>query len=91
MVGHLSVIIQVSKIMQHGKDGAIGKLRHIRLSRIAPGRFGSESVLFDLCPHDLALVAALTDQADPTTVNSHGLPFRGSMTYATTHLDFADG
>ena len=95
MVGHLIRHHSgFQRLCSMVKDGAIGKLRHIRLSRIAPGRIrDSESVLFDLCPHDLALVAALTDQAEPTTVNSHGFCHitEGIHDSVTTHLDFADG
>lgn len=76
------------------KTGAIGGIRHLRLSRIAPGRIrDSESVLFDLCPHDLALVAALTDQAEPTQVHCHGFSHITPDVHdsITAQLDFKNG
>ena len=76
------------------KTGAIGGFRHLRLSRIAPGRIrDSESVLFDLCPHDLALVAALTDQAIPTKVQCHGFSHITPDIHdsITAQLDFKNG
>ena len=95
MVGHL---IRHHKGFQElctqVRSGAIGGLRHLRLSRIAPGRIrDSESVLFDLCPHDLALVAALTDQAYPTRVQCHGFSHITPDIHdsITAQLDFANG
>ncbi|HCD50260.1 MAG TPA: gfo/Idh/MocA family oxidoreductase [Alphaproteobacteria bacterium] len=70
MVGHL---IRHHPVFRHlltmVEDGAIGTLRHIAARRIAPGRIRDvESVLYDLCPHDLALIAALTGMAEPDQV-----------------------
>jgi UDP-2-acetamido-3-amino-2,3-dideoxy-glucuronate N-acetyltransferase len=74
MVGHL---IRHHVAFQHllalVENGTIGTLKHISASRIASGRIrDTESVLFDLCPHDLALVAALTNQEKPNRVQCHG-------------------
>ena len=73
MVGHL---VRHHPVFRHllamVRDGAIGTLRHIRAVRVAPGRIrDGESALHDLCPHDLALVAALTGHAEPAGVSCH--------------------
>lgn len=95
MVGHLiRHHAGFQALQQEVRAGAIGSLRHIRLSRIAPGRIrDTETVLFDLCPHDLALVAALTDQAVPRRVQCHGFSHitPGIHDSITAQLDFDTG
>ena len=95
MVGHLIRHHEAFKTLcRMVQAGAIGALRHLRLSRIAPGRIrASESVLFDLCPHDLALVAALTDQEIPTQVHCHGFIHvtPGVLDGIAAQLDFGSG
>ena len=95
MVGHLiRHHAGFQALCQLVQSGAVGRLRHLRLSRIAPGRIrDSESVLFDLCPHDLALVAALTERAEPSRVQCHGFSHitPGIHDSVTAQLDFADG
>lgn len=95
MVGHL---IRHHPVFQHlldmVKNGSIGALRHIRASRLAPGRVrDAESVLFDLCPHDLALVAALTDRDMPSKVECHGFSHitAGIEDSVTAQLEFESG
>lgn len=95
MVGHLirhhPVFAHMLKMVEAGE---IGRLRHIRASRLAPGRLrDTESVLFDLCPHDLALVAALTKQAEPVRVQCQGLSHitPGIEDSVTAQLDFDGG
>lgn len=95
MVGHLirhhPCFQQLLAMVEGGK---IGQLRHIRASRIAPGRVrDKESVLYDLCPHDLALIAALTGHAEPATVDCHGISHitDGVDDAVTAQLEFADG
>ena len=73
MVGHL---VRHHPVFRHllamVQDGAIGDLKHIRAVRVAPGRIrDEESALHDLCPHDLALIAALTGHAEPAGVSCH--------------------
>ena len=97
MVGHL---IRHHPVFRHllstVQDGAVGEIRHIRAVRVAPGRIrDEESALHDLCPHDLALIAALTGHAEPASVSCHaashvtegvddivqaGLAFEGGVT-----------
>jgi UDP-2-acetamido-3-amino-2,3-dideoxy-glucuronate N-acetyltransferase len=95
MVGHL---IRHHAAFQHlltlVEGGSIGILKHIRASRIAPGRIrDTESVLFDLCSHDLALVAALTKQEKPHDVRCHGfsLVTDGVEDSVTAQLNFQSG
>ena len=61
MVGHLiryhAAFIELQKQLA---NGAIGNLLHVQANRLAMGRIRTtESVLFDLCPHDLSLILAL--------------------------------
>ena len=75
------------------RGGAIGSLRHIQANRLAMGRIrNTESVLFDLCPHDLSLILALADSM-PTTINcagaSHMTP--GVVDFLSSFLGFANG
>lgn len=95
MVGHLiRHHAAFQRLLKEVKAGAIGRLRHIRASRIAPGRIRrTESVLFDLCPHDLALIAALTGQEDPEQVLCHGFSHitPGVHDSVTAQLNFPSG
>jgi len=95
MVGHLIRHHEAFKTLcRMVQEGAIGNLRHLRLSRIAPGRIrDSESVLFDLCPHDLALVAALTNEETPARVQCHGFSHitPGVLDGIAAQLDFDSG
>lgn len=95
MVGHL---IRHHPVFQHllalVEAGAIGALRHIRASRIAAGRIrDTESVLFDLCPHDLALIGALTGRAEPQSVDCHAISHvtPGVDDIVTGQLIYANG
>ena len=73
MIGHL---IQYHpafiELLARVKGGAIGKLQHIQANRLAMGRIRkTDSALFDLCPHDISLILALTGSL-PTRVACHG-------------------
>ncbi len=95
MVGHLiRHHAAFQELLRRVEDGDIGKILHIRASRIAPGRIrDSESALFDLCPHDLALVAALTQQEMPSRVQCHGFSHisQGVEDSVTAQLNFPSG
>ena len=53
-------------------DGAIGALRHMVANRLAMGRVRStESVLHDLCPHDISMVLALAGE-EPRRITCGG-------------------
>ena len=93
MIGHLiryhpAFIALLAQV----KGGAIGKLRHIQANRLAMGRIRStESALFDLCPHDLSLILALTGSL-PTCVTCHGAAHitPGIIDVLSTGLGFAN-
>ena len=74
MVGHLIRYHPAFQTLQQQiTAGAVGKVRHIQANRLAMGRIrNTESVLFDLCPHDLSLILALTNSL-PTKVLCHGV------------------
>lgn len=94
MVGHLiryhAAFIELQAQIA---GGAIGKLRHIQANRLAMGRIRkTESVLFDLCPHDLSLILALT-KAEPVAVSCAGASHVTNDVVDTlaTSLGFAGG
>ena len=94
MVGHLiryhAAFIALQK---HVSAGAIGRIRHVQANRLAMGRIRTtESVLFDLCPHDLSLILALVGSR-PTKVHvagaSHMTP--GIVDFLSCSLGFDSG
>lgn len=94
MIGHLiryHPVFQQLNTLAH--QGIIGEIRHIQANRLAMGRIRStESVIFDLCPHDLAIILALTEGALPEQVScqfiSHITPDIADM--ALTSMRFSD-
>ena len=94
MVGHLiryhSAFITLQEQI---KSGAIGKVKHIQANRLAMGRIrNTESVLFDLCPHDLSLILALACTL-PQSVICHGVSHitKGVVDILSTGLGFIGG
>ena len=94
MVGHLiryhSAFIELQKQLA---AGTIGSLCHVQANRLAMGRIRTtESVLFDLCPHDLSLILALVGDL-PTKIHcvgaSHMTP--GVVDFLTSFLGFNNG
>ena len=94
MVGHLiryhAAFIELQKQLA---AGAIGSLCHVQANRLAMGRIRTtESVLFDLCPHDLSLILALVGDL-PTKIHcigaSHMTP--GVVDFLTSFLGFDGG
>ena len=94
MVGHLiRYHAAFIELQEQVRAGAIGKLRHIQANRLAMGRIrNTESVLFDLCPHDLSLILALTG-LEPTTISCAGASHvtRGVVDTLATVLGFTEG
>jgi len=94
MIGHLIRYHPAFiELLAQVKGGAVGKLRHIQANRLAMGRIrNTESALFDLCPHDLSLILALTGSL-PTSVNCHGAAHitPGIIDVLSTGLGFAEG
>ena len=76
------------------KAGKIGTLRYIHANRLAPGRVRTvESVLYDLCPHDLAMIYQLVNGAEAQHITCQGISHitRGIDDIITANLRFADG
>lgn len=94
MVGHLIRYHPAFQtLLQQITSGAVGKVKHIQANRLAMGRIrNSESVLFDLCPHDLSLILALTDGL-PERVICHGVSHisENVVDILSTALGFANG
>ena len=94
MVGHLiryhAAFVELQKQLA---AGAIGSLRHVQANRLAMGRVrNTESVLFDLCPHDLSLIITLIGSV-PTKVHcsgaSHMTP--NIVDFLTSFMGFENG
>ena len=94
MIGHLIRYHPAfTELLSQVKSGAVGKLRHIQANRLAMGRIrNTESALFDLCPHDLSLILALTGSL-PTHVTCYGAAHitPGIVDVVSTGLGFASG
>lgn len=71
-------------------DGAVGKVRHIQSHRLAFGKFHDRfDALWDLGPHDLSLVLAVTGQG-PTDVKGVTNAYAGNACDAAhIHMRFA--
>lgn len=94
MVGHLIRYHSAFQtLLTQIESGAIGRPKHIQANRLAMGRIrNTESALFDLCPHDLSLILALS-QALPTQVICHGVSHisPNNVDILTTALSFEGG
>ena len=76
------------------KAGKIGKLRYIHANRLAPGRVRAvESVLYDLCPHDLAMIYRLVNGAEAQHITCQGISHitTGIDDIITANLQFDEG
>ena len=94
MVGHLiryhAAFIELQKQLA---AGAIGSLCHVQANRLAMGRIRTtESVLFDLCPHDLSLILALVGDL-PAKIHCIGASHMtiGVVDFLTSFLGFNGG
>ena len=94
MVGHLiRYHAAFCELQAQVSAGAIGTLRHIQANRLAMGRIrNTESVLFDLCPHDLSLILALADSL-PNKIHCAGSSHMtvGVVDYLSSFLGFEKG
>ena len=94
MVGHLIRYHAAFRELQaQVSAGAIGTLRHIQANRLAMGRIrNTESVLFDLCPHDLSLILALAGGM-PNKIHCAGSSHMtaGVVDYLSSFLGFENG
>jgi UDP-2-acetamido-3-amino-2,3-dideoxy-glucuronate N-acetyltransferase len=94
MVGHL-IRYHDAFIALQGQlaAGLIGRIRHVSANRLAMGRIrATESVIYDLCPHDLSLILALMGES-PRQVSSHGASHvtPGLPDMVSTWLGFSGG
>ena len=94
MVGHLiRYHAAFCELQAQVNAGAIGTLRHIQANRLAMGRIrNTESVLFDLCPHDLSLILALAGGM-PNKIYCAGCSHMtiGVVDYLSSFLGFENG
>ena len=95
MVGHLlryhAGFLAADKAVKAGK---IGTLRYIHANRLAPGRVRAmESVLYDLCPHDLAMIYQLVNGAEAQHITCQGISHitPGIDDIITANLQFSEG
>ena len=73
MVGHLIRHHDAfCELQEQVAAGVIGAVRHVTANRLAMGRIrATESVIHDLCPHDLSLILAIMGEA-PTSLACSG-------------------
>ena len=94
MVGHLLLYHAAFCALQAQLSaGVIGRLRHIQANRLAMGRIrDTESVLFDLCPHDLSLILTLAGGL-PNKIHCVGSSHMtdGVVDYLSSFLGFKNG
>ena len=94
MVGHLiRYHAAFCELLKQVNAGVIGPLRHIQANRLAMGRIrNTESVLFDLCPHDLSLILTLVGGL-PNKIHCAGSSHVtvGVVDYLSSFLGFENG
>ena len=94
MVGHLIRHHDAfCELQEQVAAGVIGELRHVTANRLAMGRIrATESVIHDLCPHDLSLILALMGEA-PTDLACNGASHvtAGMPDMLSTFFRFAGG
>ena len=73
MVGHLIRYHDAFRELQSQVEaGVVGAVRHVTANRLAMGRIrATESVIHDLCPHDISLILAIMGSM-PTAVSCTG-------------------
>ena len=94
MTGHLLRFHPAfEKLARLIKQRAFGALRHIETSRLALGKFyAATDALWDLAPHDLSLILALTEApAASQRMECCSLLSAGMIDSAHLHLAFHDG
>lgn len=93
MVGHiLRHNPAVRALVERVRSGAIGEVRHARAHRMGFGRFHpSFDAAWDLAPHDLSLVLAVTDERPNLAVGRGADALGGSRDSALIYLGFPSG
>ena len=94
MVGHLIRHHDAFRELQEQvAAGVIGEVRHVTANRLAMGRIrATESVIHDLCPHDLSLILAIMGET-PADLACNGASHvtAGIPDMLSTFLRFAGG
>ncbi len=94
MVGHLMLYHPAfERLSELAAAGALGEIRHIDATRLGPpGGRHEHCVVWDLAPHDIAMVLALYQDLPRTVIASgdRSGPSEGSKV-AMAALDFGDG
>ena len=94
MVGHLIRYHDAFRELESQVEaGVIGEVRHVSANRLAMGRIrATESVIHDLCPHDISLILAIMGEK-PERVScsgaSHVTP--GNVDTLSSFLAFSSG
>ncbi|RMD91157.1 MAG: gfo/Idh/MocA family oxidoreductase [Alphaproteobacteria bacterium] len=74
------------------REGALGRIRYVYSTRIGLGKFFTNTdALWDIAPHDLSLLLAITGEA-PETVHLEGAAMiTEAPDFAHLHMTFASG
>lgn len=94
MVGHLPRYHPAfQRLVALVNMGEVGDVRYIYSHRLGLGRIrGDENCLWDLAPHDLSMIMAITDQEPSShSTNASGCLGGGLVDTAMVHLTFANG
>ncbi|MBX8826053.1 Gfo/Idh/MocA family oxidoreductase [Ochrobactrum sp. SFR4] len=93
MVGHiLRFHPAFEKLLELAQNGELGKIGYIQAHRIGLGKFhGQNDALWDLAPHDLSMILALTG-SEPSAVRGEGAAMIDHLSdFAHLHMEFPDG
>lgn len=93
MVGHvLRFHPAFEKLEKLIREGELGDVRYIHSHRLGLGKFHTENdALWDLAPHDLSMILALTGEA-PSEVRGEGAALLDHLSdFAHLHLRFPSG
>lgn len=93
MVGHiLRFHPAFEKLLELAQAGDLGKIGYIQAHRIGLGKFhGQNDALWDLAPHDLSMILALTG-CEPEEVRGEGAAMIDHLSdFAHLHMQFPNG
>ena len=93
MVGHvLRFHPAFEKLLELVNGGELGEVRYIHSHRLGLGKFHTENdALWDLAPHDLSMILALTGAA-PIEVRGEGAALLDHLSdFAHLHMKFPNG
>lgn len=93
MTGHvLRFHPAFEKLEELVKTGTLGKINYIHSHRVGLGKFHAENdALWDIAPHDLSLIMALTGEA-PSKIHGEGAAMVDHLSdFAHLHLEFPSG